>query len=62
MEDAALYAAMILGAGGIVVAIASVVAAFTPTDSDDKAIATVIRFLDVLAINLRNRDPRNPKE
>ena len=44
--------------GGLVVALASAVAAATPTDSDNRVVSNLIRALDAFAFNWGNRNPR----
>lgn len=43
---------------GLVVAIASGIAAMTPTESDNKIVDKVIRVLDAFALNWNKRNPR----
>ena len=43
---------------GGVVALASAIAAATPTDSDNRIVAAVIRALDAFALNWGKRNPR----
>ncbi len=47
--------------GGLVVALASAVAAATPTESDNRIVAGLIRALDTFALNWGNRNPRKPR-
>ena len=44
---------------GIVVALASAVAAVTPTRSDNRIVSGLIRALDAFALNWGKRNPRN---
>ena len=44
--------------GGLVVALASAVAAATPSDSDNRLIGGMIRALDTFALNWGSRNPR----
>ena len=43
---------------GIGVALASAVAAVTPTDSDNRIVSGLIRALDAFALNWGTRNPR----
>lgn len=46
---------------GLVVALASAVASATPTDSDNRIIAALVRVLDAFALNWGRRNPRLQK-
>ena len=47
--------------GGLVVALASAVAAATPSDSDNRVVGRLIRTLDAFALNWGSRNPRKPR-
>lgn len=58
MEDTVISA---IEVGGLVVALASAVAAATPTESDNRYISGLIRTLDTFALNWGSRNPRKPR-
>lgn len=58
MEDTVITA---IEVGGLVVALASAVAAATPTESDNRFISGLIRALDTFALNWGSRNPRKPR-
>ena len=58
MDDTIIAAVEV---AGLVVALASAVAAATPTDSDNRVLANLIRALDAFALNWGRRNPRKPR-
>lgn len=46
---------------GLVVALASAVAAMTPSDSDNRIVGALIRVLDACALNWNRRNPRKAR-
>ena len=52
----------LIEAATAIVTAASVIAAMTPTDWDNKAVAWVRKIIDFLAINVGNAKPKPPAE
>ena len=48
------YLELVLEYAPIVVTVAAAIAAITPTPADDMALKWVRRFIDVLALNVKN--------